>query len=317
MPQNELHKYIEQLSLPGVITPKHSNRGVITETDVLVFSHLDYLSIMYPFPFRTPKEALPSLPLPNDIFEIAGLQTGIANWRQSAVLLPAGRYYWNDGARGKGSYAVFAGDDLALIRARAKLSDVELLERLARNAANFTRADFCINITAGSARDTRVEFEAGRKKTRVRKAWEPDHFAGGDGRTIYFGGQKSGKMLRVYDKAREMRLAAEIILTRIELQTRYEVADRFVNAMRENTVIDVGKQAIRDFCDFPDLEWYQDALSGGQDVALQLTPSKETDFMLWLNHQVGPAIKKRVAKGEHTPEIRDWLHAMWEILRVG
>lgn len=317
MPDNELIRYIEQLSLPGIDYPRLSNRGVTNLPDTFVFSHLDYLSIMYPYPSQGSTGKYVRLPVPDDLFTVVDTGSGIKNWRQSATMSPGGRFYWNDAEADKGCYVVLAGDDLALIRARLRLSDGELLDRLAFNATNFTRADFCINITAGSAIDTRKEFEAGRKKTRVRSAWEPDHFAGGNGKTIYFGSSNSDKLLRVYDKARELKLFADIVLTRIELQTRYDVADSFVRAMRKNTVVDVGKTAIRKFCDFPKLGWYQDALSGAQDVPMQLIPRKETDFMRWLNEQVGPAIKKRVEKGESTPEIRDWLHAMWEILRVG
>ncbi len=317
MPHNELMKYIEQLSLPGLERPQLSNRGATKITDILVFSHLDYLSIMYPYPERGPKSIFARLPVPEDMFTIGEIEHGVKNWRQSAAMLPGGRFYWNEGDKGKGSLAVFAGDDLALIRGRLKVTDDELLSRLSFAATNVTRVDFCINITAGDVLDTRREFEAGRKKSRVRTAWEPDYFKGGNGRTIYFGSKTSEKMLRVYDKARELKLLADVVLNRIEIQVRDKPADRLAKVMQKTTVMDAGKTAIRKFVDFPGLEWYQDALSGAQDVAMQLTPRDESDFMTWLNEQVGPSIVKRIRRGQHTPEIRDWLHSLYEELRVG
>ncbi len=317
MPDNELMSYIQQLSLFPGIAPGSSNRGAIDTEHTLVFSHLDYLAVMYPYPERTPKEGFPRLPVPQDIFDVGSIEHGVKNWKTCVPMHPGGRFYWNDGERTLGSYAVFAGDDLALIRARTRLTDDELLERLAFNASNFTRVDFCINITSGDVKETRREFEAGRRKTRVRTAWEPDYFAGGRGRTIYFGSKDSKKMLRVYDKARELKLAADVILNRIELQATKGAGNALAKKMLAVTVKDTGKTAIRDFIDFPELEWYQDALSGAQDVAMQLTPAKEADFMKWLNESVGPSIKKRIDAGQHTEEIRDWLHGCWEHLRVG
>lgn len=317
MTHNELRHYVQQLALSGEFAPSSLTGGQSFETGTIVFSHLDYLAIMYPYPERTPKVGFNQIPLPADLFEMDRLDTGIRNWRQSMTLLPSGRLYWNEDQRAAGSYVVFAGDDLALIRTRLKMSDDELLKRLAFRALNFTRLDFCVNITAGNAGETRREHEAGNAETRVKTAWEPDYFVGGNGRTIYFGSSKSKKMLRVYDKAREMRMSDDVILSRIELQTRKEAADILAGVMQTHTVMDAGKTAIRDFCDFPRLDWYQDALSGGYDVAMQLTPAKESDFMKWLNDQVGPAIKKRIDTGQFHPELRDWLHSMYEHLRVG
>ncbi len=317
MLDNELRRYIEQLSLPGMGLPPLSNRGAIDTGHILVFSHLDYLSIMYPYPDRSPKSVFARLPLPEDLFEVGPVERGVQDWRSSAAMLPAGRFYWNEGERDKGSYAVFAGDDLALLRSRTKLTDDELLIKLMWNARNVTRLDFCINITSGLVGETRDEFEAGRAVTRVRTAWEPDFFGGGSGRTIYFGSRSSFKMLRVYDKARELKLLSDVVLNRIELQVRKKPADMLARKMRNVTVIDTGKSAIRDFCDFPDLGWYQDALSGAKDVAMQLTPAKSADFMTWLNEQVGPSIIKRLGAGQHTDEIRDWIYELWEHVRLG
>lgn len=317
MAHNELRHYVQQLSLPGQIAPNPLTGGQSIETGTVVFSHLDYLAIMYPYPERTPKQGLGRLPLPADLFQMDRLERGVKNWRQSMTLLPSGRFYWNEDQRNAGSYAVFAGDDLALIRTRLRMSDDELLKRLAFNATNFTRLDFCVNITAGSAGETRAEYEKGYAETRVKTAWEPDYFAGGQGRTIYFGSRQSTKMLRVYDKARELRLADDVILNRIELQARKDAANILSGVMVTHTVIDAGKTAIRDFCDFPRLGWYQDALSGGKDVAMQLTPAKESDFMKWLYEQVGPSMCKRIDAGEYHAELRDWLHSMYEYIRVG
>lgn len=281
------------------------------------FAHLDYFSATYPYPLQAPNERHPVLPLPNDIFTVIGLEAGVKHYNRSAVMSPAGRLYWSDGERSKGCYAVFAGDGLALIRARLRLNDDQLLPRLMWNCVNVTRLDFAVNTAAGKPAQTRREFESGRAVTKVRTAWQPDYFAGGQGETIYFGSKSSTKMLRIYDKARELKLAADIILTRIELQVRKLPADKLARVMLRSGVSDTGKSAVRQFVDFPELAWYREALSGGHDVPMQLTPSKSSDFMRWLNDQVGPAIEKRLLAGEHTEDIRHWLEALSHITEDG
>lgn len=306
MPQKELIRYIQQLSLWPGDYPHPSNRGVIDDSTPIVFSHLDYLSITFPYPDKT-RSGAHRLPLPLDWFEVGQRVHGIKHWRQSAEILPAGRFYWNDGEKSAGSYAVFTGEDLALLRARTKLSDQHVLPRLLWNAKTVTRLDFCVNIDAGAVGDTRKEWDRGRAKTRVRKAWEPDVFAGGNGRTIYYGSEQSDKFLRVYDKARELKLAADVLLNRLELQTRHSVADRLSSAMLKHGITRAGKSAIRQHIDFPKLKWYQDALSGVEDLELQLTPAKQHKFMAWLNEQVLPGIAKRAHDSELRKQIADWL----------
>lgn len=314
MPQSEAVRYIRQLGLPFADCIAPSNRDAIDPSIPLVFSHLDYLSIMYPYPAMLPDGDLPLLPLPNDVFQLRAAGRGIRHWRRSAEMLPAGHFYWNDGEREQGSYAVFAGQDLGLLRARLKMTDDDLLPRLLHNATNVTRIDFAINIEAGDPGQCREEFERGGAVTRVKTAHDRQNFAGSPGRTVYFGSEKSYKLLRVYDKAAELKRLADFVLTRIELQVSKAPADRLAQVMRRHGVRETGKTAIREFIDFPDLGWYQDAVSGPH-VDMQLTPVRQADFMTWLDTLVGPAIEKRIEAGEFHAEIRDWLHALYELLR--
>jgi hypothetical protein len=297
---NELESYIEQLALPGSDYPIASNRGVINPFSPLVFSHIDYIQATMEAP-RNLGDGNFSIPFLDDVFRMTRERGGIKNYRYGSELSPSGSLFWNDEHNQNPGYLVLTGDDVAMLRSMKKMSDDKIIAKLKRPVRKFTRIDFAINITAGGPDELLIEWNAGRVQTRAKTCDRIDRHGAKKGYTLYVGSRGSDKYIRCYDKAAELGLLYSV-LTRIEMQTGGDVADRLAAAMSRDGTKAVGKQAIRDFAMPHNLEWWEQATRGA-DVDLQLTPSKLTSFSRWLNEQVYPAIEKRIQAEQETEAI--------------
>jgi len=307
-PNENRRKLVQGELLRAQNDPRRSNRGVIDPSSHRVWSHLDYFSATYPAPVRSALSFELDHFAGNDLLRMQRETKGIRNYRYGAVLEPSGYLFWNETDSQNGSLLVLAGADLSILRSRTGATDDELLRRFMRNAITVSRLDFAINIEAGNPRKCMKEFDKKRAKTRVKAAREIRGHGSARGVTEYFGSTSSHKMLRVYDKAAELKQLFDV-LTRIELQTRKTVSTNLAKVMLRSGVKDSGKTAIRDFCDFPKLDWYQQAVDS-DTVAMELSPAKETSFDRWLNEQVLPAIEKRIRAGEETGAINRFTRAL-------
>lgn len=253
----------------------------------------------------------------NDLFKLQNFTGGVKHYRAGARLYPAGTVYYNNAHDEKPGLLVLGGTDLAILRDTLKMSDRELLAIFMRAATSFTRIDYCVNIDAGHPSELIEQWHDGNKEGRVKTVQRFDSHSGDGGYTVYVGSRQSDKLLRVYDKAAELKKLGDFVLTRIELQTRKKVAHRMAKAMARDGIKEVGKQVIRDFVNFPDLAWWNDALDG-DTVDVQLTPAKETSYERWLLEQVLPSIEKRIKAGVELGAIerftKDLLRLQGEII---
>lgn len=314
IPENELFEYLTQHPLP------HDSGGVACNTpptpsqQYMVFSHLDYATIRYGAPMRSPLDAFPRYPFPEDLFRPDEMTHGAMGYRYGMRLKPAGVYYWQGHTKDMGSILDFHGDDLTQVRSVLRIDDDALLQRLMFKAEAVTRLDFCTNINAGNVADCSKAWDEGHIKTRARKGL--DYVPKGEaiGATCRVGSDKSNKFVRIYDKAAELKLLHEV-LTRIELQTRHGQAHRMAHVMLDSGVKATGKSVIRTFVDFPKIDWYQAALHTADTINASLKPREKGNTAKWLQDYVGPAIRKSYERGEYTTEIRDWLYQMHEFTR--
>lgn len=307
MPQSELLRYLEQLPLDG-ITSKLSNREVIDPHSPIVFSHLDFLQMTMQSPRQWGKDKL-SLPFLSELLTVKSERHGVKNYRYGANLSPAGLAFWNTKNEELPGLLVLGGSDLGVLRGMSGLSDDKLMQALRPAAISFTRIDFATNINRGHPRQALRHFRLGKTETRIRNAERIDqHAKNKKGYTVYFGSQNSDKYIRCYDKAAELKISGEV-LTRIEMQITGKPADRLAKQMRQTGVKNTGKQAIRDFLQFPELSWWAEATEG-DEVDMQLTPAKETSFGRWLTEQVLPAIQKRIEAGEESEAITGFTRAL-------
>lgn len=314
IPENELKEYLIQHPLPGDGGGVACNTPPTDSNKYTVFSHMDYLTLRYGEPMRSPLDAFPRYPFPEDLFIPHEMTHGAMGYRYGMKMKPAGTFYWAGTSRDMGSVLSLQGDDLTTARDKLKTDDDTLLQRLLFKAEAVTRLDFCTNINAGSPADCNLHWDAGQIKTRAKKGL--GYVAKGEakGDTCRVGSDKSNKFVRIYDKAAELKLLHEV-LTRIELQTRHSQADRLAKVMAEHGVKATGKSVIKSFVDFPLLDWYQAAVHTSDTVNASLKPREKGNTARWLRDYVGPAIRKSYERGEYTAEIRDWLYEMHEFTR--
>jgi hypothetical protein len=308
--QNELIRYLRQHELFETLElPSPSNRGVIQTPEVpLVWSHLDYLSASYIDPPEQRMGKSWRLPINNHWWRADYQVSPVKPYRYGVALNPAGTLYWSDSQKNSGSLLVLGGGDMARLRREMSVSDEEIMAVVNAQARNITRLDFCSNIDRGDPRELLENWREGKVKARGKVPYYYGNEEERAGFTVYFGKPQSDKMMRVYDKAAQLKML-DGIWTRIELQVNGSPAGRMLTDMCQNGAKIVGKQAMRSFVSAPDLNWYNEALEG-EDIDLRLTPAKETKFMNWLNNQVGPAIRKRIDADMHLSEITDWIDDM-------
>ena len=210
----------------------------------------------------------------------------------------------------------FTGQDLRLLR-NAGVDLRKLLYYALGDGGRITRLDFAVDYHRPSS--PRDLFEAWAAKTLWTPAHQCKFMQDMDRRkgeqepayTTYFGSNTSGRMLRCYDKAAQVKVSGP--WTRIELVSRKERADRLGRAMCREDIGLVGKQAIRSFvrCE---VVWFNDALTG-PSVYIPAEPPQEHNTKRWLLELVLPTLVKEVQKGaaEGDVEVRDkYLKALHE-----
>jgi hypothetical protein len=212
----------------------------------------------------------------------------------------------------------FTGQDLRLLR-NAGVDLRNLLYYALGNGGWITRLDFVVDYyDPSSPRDL---YQAWGDKTLRTPAHQCQFILAEDRRegeqepayTTYFGSNTSGRMLRCYDKAAQMKVCGP--WTRIELVSRKERADRLGRAMCREDIGLVGKQAIRGFVQCK-VAWFNDALTG-PSVYIPAEPPKEHNTKRWLLDLVLPTLVKEVHKGaaEGDVEVRDkYLKALHETI---
>lgn len=312
--ENELKSYIQQLGMSFPDYPSASNRGVITTPENTVFSNIDFIQATFEAPRKHDGGGM-FLPFLSEVFTLTRERHGIKNYRYGSDMSPAGTFFWNTENDVQPGYMVLTGDDLGLIRARSGMGDDDLINLLKKPARRFTRIDFATTIDAGHPMAVLDAFNTKKRPkgereviTRAQSARRIDLHGKRQGYTVYIGSEKSDKFIRCYDKAAELKML-HTVLTRIEMQTGGDVAHRLAHAMAYGGVKIAGKQAVRDFCQFPKLGWWGDAMNG-EDMDLQLTPAKTTSFAKWLSEQVYPAIEKRVIAGQEQDAIESFTRAV-------
>lgn len=130
--------------------------------------------------------------------------------------------------------------------------------------------------------------DLGQIRTRARSG---KRYYGQKDDGFYVGSKGSDKFMRVYDKKLERELdqpAPHWIRLELQMRKRYAVmmTSAYVAQANKRNFINT---AIRDYCDFPTNDEFQEAVSA-QDCDLPMMHRKPTKFMKWLETQVIPAM---------------------------
>jgi len=248
-----------------------------------------------------PQELLPR----HEIIKIIPQERGAAHYQNSAKVRPGGYLAWSDNDR-QGARFALGGSDLDNWRDIGMTDEIWTSFICHENLA-CSRLDFAIDVMGdGKALDTRDEYEAERCVTAFRSSplviANIDESSG----TCYFGSRNSDRFIRIYDKAAQQKIM-NCSWTRIELVLKNKRSNALVKDAGTKPLALCAKQIIRDVLQFPDLAWYQAAISGEQ-VELLEVPRAIPKTERWLIEQVKPAIKKYADLGSAEKAfVRDWL----------
>lgn len=256
---------------------------------------LDWLSITLPYS-DVPEEIIPLIPgleRRDDIHPVG--------YFNSAYDTPCGAIVrWHTEVPSQGLNVQLTGSALAWLYDHANVGDGEIIQGFYGLHGKVARLDYACDLMgyAGNGiRELISDFRAGKCNTRVRQIHE---FKGESvahdtiGHTLYIGSKKGDKFVRVYDKAKEMKLLGEAWL-RVEMQTRGRIADTMFTDMAERErgygVSEVGRRWVKAHCDFPECEWWihlfaQDVIGGD----ISQVPRKKTAFEAYLEQ-----VKKAIA----------------------
>lgn len=237
-------------------------------------------------------------------FSLGSELTGIARYPTGYKLSPAGTLFISDGEQ-QGSLLTLSGQDMQVLRDRSGDDGMTLAELLPISKP--TRLDYALDIHSQvNIRLLETHIKQGKHKTKFKSP--PIAIAGlseDGGYTIYFGSPKSDRRIRIYDKAKQLKLLKQAWY-RVELQVRRKRAVALAGDMFKLGWEHVGKAAIRDCLDFPACGWWSEAFEC-DDIELSKIPRKPTSWQHWLETQVKPSI---VAHAENISDrvfLEDWM----------
>jgi len=187
--------------------------------------------------------------------------------------------------------------------------------RLAVNARRVTRIDYALDIREESNKycpeAVWVAYKRGRIKTRMQPNIMQLNLRKNGGRSVYWGGDESDNQIRVYDKAKEMKLLYEA-WCRVEMQTRGRSADALAYDMSVHGINKAGKAKLRKiFCANDDF-WLADVVKDN-DIQITKIRRKETSFQRWIDNSIEPAFEKNMLIPENRKLILALCNRMFDI----
>ncbi len=244
-------------------------------------------------------------------FRLSSELPRLAHYADGWQLEPAGKYYSSKNSR-QGAMVTFGGQDLQTLRERSH-DDGSALTEIA-TLGSVTRLDFAIDIFQDvSLRDLELFIETGQYQTTFKTPpRRMDGFGESSGYTLYFGSPKGDRQVRVYDKAAQMKLLS-LAWSRIELQARRKRANQISSDMLAASWEQVGKAAIQDCLDFPQCQWWSEALTNSSDELSQI-PKQEPHWQKWIRTQVEPSIENHMRGTKDRQFIAEFLHRLAEAM---
>lgn len=190
------------------------------------------------------------------------------------------------GSQSMGIHIVYSGQSLQALE-QAGYGAERLIKNAHSHNAKATRVDIALDIYDGRASVSSFAnaLKLGDAVTSS-KTWRNLENAEG-GQTCYIGSRSSERMVRVYDKKAE-RAAALVEVgssnwIRIELEAKGDRAKDFMNACRDNDIVDVMRSHLRAAIEFPTIsDWRKAMETQGVFVKPTETKRKETKTRAWL-----------------------------------
>lgn len=229
------------------------------------------------FEFQEPSKAYP-------FYEFASsMGAGRVDWCADGIKMP--------------HMATFAGQDMQKVR-DAGAEDALLRHVVGLHSLNVTRLDFAIDVFDGFTVDEfQARWDAGQIKSKARTTTTIERKTGAKsgGKTVYIGSRQSSKMLRVYDKGKQLRLADKWV--RVEIELKQDVATKVLKQMVVGGIREVGCAVLRQFASAPNwLEWTQ--LTEGATEVDTAVGRKATNREKWLKNVVFPNFERALSEGD-------------------
>lgn len=175
---------------------------------------------------------------PDDVIELLGLehvtwqekQKGARGYKRGLYFESISIFY--DGREDMGCWCEMSGSGCRTYEDVAHYKWPELFRRLEKALCNVTRLDIAFDDHTGVLDIVQIDADlrAGEfvsKAQKVQSEWSFDQSDGFTGRTIYIGSMSSRVLIRMYDKAAQLKIADEHWI-RVEIQLRGERAWEYI-----------------------------------------------------------------------------------------
>jgi len=205
----------------------------------------------------------------------------------------------------QGALVSIGGAALGELR-RKGMRDNEFLEYVREIKHNCTRIDICYDTDnpESNPRDLEDAWDKAEQKTRVKYV-KVDYEKLYGGYTFRMGADSSETWLRCYDKAKQLKLLNEV-WNRVELEQQGRLADHMVDLASETEIDVIGRARIKEYCDFPTVEWFQEMMDG-EVVEFESLGRKKTDFISWLDAHIAPAIIAKMPDERYYDAITEFI----------
>jgi len=268
--------------------------------------HLDWLSITIPVIHAKQIDALGDMQLWQK--SQCGIYTcDTSKWRTSVPQYGYTFAYTSShgttvmfGQQSMGIHIIYSGQSLQALE-QAGFGAERLIENANKHGAKSTRADIALDIYDGvsSVSSFANALKLGKAVT-ASKTWRNLENAEG-GQTCYIGSRSSERMVRVYDKKAERASAFVEVGSnnwiRIEAELKGDRAKDFMNACRDNELVDVMRSHLQSTIDFPTIsDWKRAMESDGVFVEPTETKRKETKTRHWLLSTVANTLANECAE---------------------
>jgi len=166
-----------------------------------------------------------------------------------------------------------------------------VLELAIRPGCRVSRVDIAADFPSSpSFEGLYHEFERGEANSKA-KGYR--YVKSDTGQTVYIGSRSSEKYLRIYDKGAQMESNSD--WTRVELECKADFANGITKYLATEGLSCI-PSVIRDFCDFPDNEWWMHWMASPTPFLGLPQVEKHTNTFKWLMETVAPALVKYSAE---------------------
>lgn len=267
--------------------------------------HIDWLSITFPIPRGASAEQYDDIQYFRQ--QIAyNLTRDKSVWRTAKPLFGYTSAYQSGygtlvmyGKQEMGVHVQYSGQALYMLDINGVEAD-DIIRNAVSLGARATRADIALDIYNGvSGADSFTNAVKLGKAITSSKTWKNlENEAGG--KTCYIGARSSERMVRVYDKKAER--ASQFIEVssdswiRVEAELKGDRAKDFMNACKDNELLDVMRAHLKGAIDFPTIKDWNEALNFDHAVVQPTeTKRKDTKTRHWLMSVVANTLANECA----------------------